>query len=51
MIADGTVRPVIDRTYTLDEIIQAHAYVDSGRKTGSVAVTVAQDNGDQAKCL
>ena len=51
VIANGTVRPVIDRTYTLDEIIQAHAYVDSGRKTGSVAVTVAQDNGDQAKCL
>lgn len=41
MIAEGTLRPVIDRTYTLDEIIQAHAYVDSGRKTGSVAVTVA----------
>jgi NADPH:quinone reductase-like Zn-dependent oxidoreductase len=32
---------VIDRTYPLDEIVEAHRYVDSQRKTGNVVITVA----------
>ena len=32
------LKPVIDRTYPLDEIAAAHAYVDSGRKKGSVVI-------------
>lgn len=35
----GTLTPVIDRTYTLNDIAAAHAYVDTGRKAGSVIVT------------
>lgn len=38
---DGVLKPVIDRSYPLEEIAAAHAYVDSGRKTGSVIVEVA----------
>ncbi|WP_308798865.1 NAD(P)-dependent alcohol dehydrogenase [Agromyces silvae] len=38
---DGVLRPVIDRTYALDDIVDAHRYVDSGRKRGSVVVTLA----------
>lgn len=34
------LRPVIDRTYTLDEIVEAHRYVDLGHKKGNVIVTV-----------
>lgn len=37
---DGHLRPVVDSTYTLDTIVEAHRRVDSGRKVGSVVVTV-----------
>ena len=36
----GRIRPVIDRTYGLDEIVDAHRYVDRGRKRGSVVLRV-----------
>lgn len=35
----GRLRPVIDSTYSLDDIREAHRRVDSGRKVGSVIVT------------
>ena len=35
----GAFRPVIDRTYPLARIVEAHARVDTGRKVGSVVVT------------
>lgn len=37
----GALRPVIDRTFDLSAIADAHRYVDTGRKRGSVVVTVA----------
>ncbi len=37
----GALKPVIDKTYGLDEIVAAHRYVDSGRKRGSVVLRVA----------
>jgi len=36
----GEIRPVIDRTYALDEIVEAHTYVDNGHKRGNVVITV-----------
>jgi NADPH:quinone reductase-like Zn-dependent oxidoreductase len=36
----GELRPVIDRTYDLDEVVEAHRYVDTGRKRGSVVLRV-----------
>jgi hypothetical protein len=33
---------VIDRRYALDEIVEAHRYVDLGHKKGNVIVTVAR---------
>jgi NADPH:quinone reductase-like Zn-dependent oxidoreductase len=35
------IRPVIDRCYRLEQIAQAHRYVDGGHKKGNVAVTVS----------
>jgi NADPH:quinone reductase-like Zn-dependent oxidoreductase len=32
----GQIRPVIDRCYRLDQIIEAHRYVDAGHKRGNV---------------
>jgi len=37
----GELRPVIDRRYTLDEIVEAHRYVDLGHKKGNVIVTIS----------
>jgi hypothetical protein len=32
---------VVDRTYPLDEIVEAYRYVDTGQKVGNVLITVA----------
>jgi NADPH:quinone reductase-like Zn-dependent oxidoreductase len=37
----GAFRPVVDRRYTLDEIVEAHRYVDLGHKKGNVIVTIS----------
>jgi NADPH:quinone reductase-like Zn-dependent oxidoreductase len=37
----GELRPVIDRTYALDDIVDAHRYVDDGHKRGNVVIAVA----------
>jgi NADPH:quinone reductase-like Zn-dependent oxidoreductase len=34
------IKPVIDRTYSLDDIVAAHLYVEKGHKKGNVAITV-----------
>jgi NADPH:quinone reductase-like Zn-dependent oxidoreductase len=36
----GEIKATIDRTYPLDEIVEAHRYVDGGHKRGSVVVEV-----------
>lgn len=41
LVARGVLRPVIDRRYGLEDIVEAHRYVESGRKRGNVVVAVA----------
>ena len=36
----GEFTPVIDRRYPFDEIVEAHRYVDTGRKKGNVVITL-----------
>lgn len=36
----GTFKPVIDRTYPLDQIVEAYRYVETGQKVGNVVVRV-----------
>ncbi len=36
----GKIRAVIDRRYPLERAAEAHAYVDTGRRKGTVVLTV-----------
>ncbi len=40
-LEEGTFRPLIDRTFALEEIVAAYRYVESGQKIGNVLIRVA----------
>jgi NADPH:quinone reductase-like Zn-dependent oxidoreductase len=40
LIESGEFRPVIDRTYPLDQIVDAYRYVEAGQKTGNVVISL-----------
>ena len=39
-VESGHIKPVLDKIYQLDEIVEAHRYVEKGHKKGGVAITV-----------
>jgi len=40
LIEAGAFTPVVDRTYTLDDIVEEYHYVETGQKIGNVVIRV-----------
>ena len=43
LVEAGEYRPVIDRTYPLEDVVEATRYVETGQKTGNVVLTLGRN--------
>jgi NADPH:quinone reductase-like Zn-dependent oxidoreductase len=43
LVEKSVFKPVIERTYQMDEIVEAYKYIESGQKTGNVVLQIAEE--------
>lgn len=44
LIEAGEIKSVVDRCFPLDQIVEAHRYVETGRKRGNVVLSIGHDD-------